>query len=97
MLVMTSMCVDVPCHAQRIINPCLWHSISPRVFVGGQMILFGGYGAGARLNDPHILDLTSWQWQQPSFTGTAPLPRQSCGIALQGDLTRSWCVESNMQ
>ncbi len=54
------------------------------VFMGGQMIIFGGYGAGARLNDLHILDLTSWQWQQPAFTGTAPSPRQSPGIALQG-------------
>lgn len=54
------------------------------VFMGGQMILFGGYGAGARLNDLHILDLTSWQWQQPGLTGTAPSPRQSSGIALQG-------------
>ncbi|DBA85904.1 TPA: hypothetical protein ACH3X1_005449 [Trebouxia sp. C0004] len=54
------------------------------VFMGGQMIIFGGYGAGARLNDLHILDLTSWQWQQPTFTGTAPSPRQSPGIALQG-------------
>ncbi|DBA69786.1 TPA: hypothetical protein ACH3X2_012508 [Trebouxia sp. C0005] len=54
------------------------------VFMGGQMIIFGGYGAGARLNDLHTLDLTSWQWQQPAFTGTAPSPRQSPGIALQG-------------
>ena len=54
------------------------------VFMGGQMIVFGGYGAGARLNDLHILDLTSWQWQQPAFNGTAPSPRQSPGIALQG-------------
>ena len=56
------------------------------VFMGGQMIIFGGYGAGARLNDLHVLDLTSWQWQQPAFTGTAPSPRQSPGIALQGQL-----------
>lgn len=56
------------------------------VFMGGQMILFGGYGAGARLNDLHILDLTSWQWQQPGLTGTAPSPRQSSGVALQGQL-----------
>ena len=55
------------------------------VFMGGQMIIFGGYGAGARLNDLHTLDLTSWQWQQPAFTGTAPSPRQSAGIALHGE------------
>ena len=72
------------------------------VFMGGQMILFGGYGAGARLNDLHTLDLTSWQWQQPAFTGTAPSPRQSPGIALQGQhrstvqlecitLCKAWC------
>lgn len=56
------------------------------VVMGGQLILFGGYGAGARLNDLHTLDLTSWQWQQPGLTGTAPSPRQSPGIALQGQL-----------
>ena len=59
------------------------------VFMGGQMILFGGYGAGARLNDLHTLDLTSWQWQQPGLTGTAPSPRQSSGIALQGQCLQS--------
>ena len=60
------------------------------VFMGGQMIIFGGYGAGARLNDLHVLDLTSWQWQQPAFTGTAPSPRQSPGIALQGQLQATY-------
>lgn len=74
-----------------------WHrpttdgvSPSPRLgaaaaFMGGQMIIFGGYGSGARQNDLHTLDLTSWQWQQPAFTGTAPSPRQSAGIALHGE------------
>ena len=66
------------------------------VFRGGQMIIFGGYGAGARLNDLHVLDLTSWQWQQPAFTGTAPSPRQSAGIALQGNLSADHSCEMEL-
>ena len=69
---------------------------SSAAFMGGQMIIFGGYGAGARLNDLHTLDLTSWQWQQPAFTGTAPSPRQSAAIALHGECPSMTLLEQSI-
>ena len=42
----------------------------------------GGRGSGSRLNDLYMLDLHTWQWNQPATSGTAPAPRQSAALCI---------------
>eukprot|EP00210_Caulerpa_lentillifera_P006016 g5750.t1 len=62
-------------------------SPSPRecastIFWTGQLVLFGGFGSGTRLNDFWFLNLSTMTWSQPALGGTAPSPRQSAALCV---------------
>jgi hypothetical protein len=53
----------------------------PNLPAAGQPV--GGSASGARANDLHLLELSSFSWSQPPLTGAAPpSPRQAAALAI---------------
>ena len=53
--------------------------------VGRKMVVFGGTNGSKKVNDLHILDLQTKEWNKPNCKGILPSPRESHTATLVGD------------